>query len=298
MNLALLDTFSAVMKTGSTAKAAALLRVSQPAVSRALKRLEDTTRLTLFERNGPRLKPTPEAELFHAEILDAHVGLDRLKQAVARIRDVGSGSLRIASSPALGLTFLPKVIQKFAARRPGVSVTFEIGNSADVRNRVASGAFDLGLCADEIDRSNLVVEEFVKSRGICVMPHDHPLARLRVIRPQNLDGVDFISLAPEDTARRRLERLLGTAGVRPVRLVETPFSATVCQLALEGVGVGLANPHSFIAGAYAERGLVARPFEPAILFRALLVFPPQRPRSRVTNDFVDVLARCRTEMLT
>ena len=55
MNLTLIEAFGAVMKTGSTTAAAELMHVSQPAISRSLKRLEDTTKLKLFERSGPRL---------------------------------------------------------------------------------------------------------------------------------------------------------------------------------------------------------------------------------------------------
>lgn len=109
MNLALLDTFAAVMTTGSATAAPALLRVSQPAVSRALRRLEDTTRLRLFERHGKRLIPTPEARLLHAEIIAAQTGLDRVRQAAARLAELGTGVLRVGSSAALGLHLMPRV---------------------------------------------------------------------------------------------------------------------------------------------------------------------------------------------
>jgi DNA-binding transcriptional LysR family regulator len=297
MNLTLIETFSAVMKTGSTTKAAALLGISQPAVSRALRRLEDTTKLKLFERSGPTLSPTPEAVLFYQEILDAHVGLDRLKQAVARIRDVGTGSLKIASSAALGLTFLPKVIQGFLRRRPNVAIKFEIASSANVRSLIVSGTYDIGLCADEIDRTNLVVEPFVSSRGVCVMRQDHPLSARSMIVPSDLNGAALVALSPEDTARKAFDQILSEAGVRPRIIIETPFSATVCQLALEGVGVGLANPLTFVTEDYASRGLVARPFEPAVSFRTIAILPPQRARSKLVDEFIGEMEQLREQLL-
>ena len=297
MNLALIETFSAVMKTGSTTKAAALLGISQPAVSRAMRRLEDTTKLKLFERSGPKLSPTPEAILLYQEILDIHVGLDRLKQTVVRIRDVGTGSLKVASSAALGLTFLPKVIDAFLRRHPRVAIKFEIASSATVRSLIVSGTYDIGLCADEIDRSNLVAEPFVSSRGVCVMRHDHPLSRRSTIAPSDLDGAALIALSPEDTARKAFDQVLTEAGATPRILVETPFSATVCQLALEGVGVGLANPITFLSEGYAKRGLVARPFEPEIWFKAITILPPQRVRSKLVDEFILEMGRCRERLL-
>jgi DNA-binding transcriptional LysR family regulator len=296
MNLALIETFSAVMKTGSTTKAAAILGISQPAVSRAMRRLEDTTKLKLFERSGPKLIPTPEATLLYQEIIDAHVGLDRLRQAVARIRDVGTSSLKIASLAAFGLTFVPKVIEAFLRKHPNVAIKFEIASSAAVRSLIVSGTYDIGLCADEIDRSNLVVEPFVSSRAVCVMRGDHPLSARTTIVPKDLDGAAFVALAPEDTARKAFDRILAEAGAKPRILVETPFSATVCQLVLEGVGIGLANSLTFVSG-YAERGLVARPFEPAVWFRTITILPPQRARSKLVDEFISEMSRYRAELL-
>lgn len=297
MNLSLLEAFSAVMKTGSTTQAATLLGISQPAISRSLKRLEDTTKLKLFERAGPRLSATPEAQLLYREIVDTHVGLDRLRQTVARIRSVGTGSLRVASSAALGLTFVPKVLKLFLELRPEVSFTFEIANSAAVRNLVASGTHDIGLCADEVDRANLVSEPFVETKGVCVMRADHPLAQHPVITADLLSGAAIISLSPDDTARKHFDRSVAEAGVSPRIIVETQFAATVCQLALEGAGIGLTNSLTFISGDYAAQGLVARPYRPSISFRSLMIMPPHRARSRLVDELVTILSRERDQLL-
>lgn len=298
MNLSLIEAFSAVMKTGSTTQAASLLGISQPAISRSLKRLEDTTKLKLFERSGPRLTPTPEAHVLYREIIDTHVGLDRLRQAVARIRSVGTGSLRVASSAALGMAFVPSVLKLFLDRRPEVSLTFEIANSAAVRNLVASGTHDIGLCADEIDRSNLVVDSFIETAGVCVMRSKHKLAEAAEITADMLDGVPIISLSPDDTARKQFDRAVFEAGATPHVLVETQFAATVCQLALEGVGIGLTNSLTFVSGKYDALGLVARPFRPRIAFRSLMILPPHRARSRLVDELVGLLCRERDGLLS
>lgn len=298
MNLSLIEAFGAVMKTGSTTQAAGLLGISQPAISRSLKRLEDTTKLKLFERSGPRLTPTPEAHVLYREIIDTHVGLDRLRQAVARIRSVGTGSLRVASSAALGMAFVPRVLKLFLDRRPEVSLTFEIANSAAVRNLVASGTHDIGLCADEIDRSNLVTEPFIETAGVCVMRADHRLAAADVVTADMLDGVPIISLSPDDTARKQFDRSVAEAGATPHILVETQFAATVCQLALEGVGIGLTNSLTFVSGSYDALGLVARPFRPRIAFRSLMILPPHRARSRLIDELVALLCRERDGLMS
>lgn len=289
MNLALLETFAAVMKTGSATRAAALLGVSQPAVSRALLRLEDTTRLRLFERTGKRISPTPEAEALYREVLAARAGLDRVRQTAARLREVGTGLIRVGSSAALGLHLIPQAMRRFLDSRPGVSVSLEVTSSAAVRDGVAGGTFDLGVSADEVDRSNVTAEFLFRSPGVLVVPPGHAMVGARMVGPGDLDGVAMVALAPEDRARQRLAALLARTGAKPVMVAETPFSATVCELAMQGLGVGLANWMAYAAGGFAERGLVARPFRPIIEFRALLLLPPRPARSVLVDEFVAAL---------
>lgn len=289
MNLALLETFAAVMKCGSATRAAELLGVSQPAVSRSLRRLEDTTGLRLFGRDGRRIRPTPEATVLYREVLAAGAGLDRVRQAALRLKEVGTGTVRVATSAAFGLHLMPRVVEGFLRDRPGVTVTLEVASSAVVRDLVAADTFDLGVCADEVDRTNVVAEGLAEVAGVVVMRPDHPLAALPVVRPADLHGLAFVALAPEDRARRRLDSLLARAGARPRVLAETPYAATVCEFALLGLGVGLANWLAFAAGEYAARGLLARPLAPAVAFRALLLLPPGRGRSRLVEELSDAI---------
>ena len=289
LNLTLIEAFNAVMKTGSTTRGAEILGISQPAISRSLKRLEDVTKLSLFQRNGPRPHPTPEAELLHREILDCYVGLDRLKHAVARIRATGSGSLKLASSAALGLSFVPSTMKRFHDRRRGVSLTLEIANSATVRSLVASGAFDIGLCADEIDRSNLKTAPFLETPGVCVMRNDHPLAASEVISPEMLDGVELVALAPDDTARKQFDAAMAAVGALPIVVAETQFSLSVCQMAMEGMGVGVINALNYVNSPFDGTALVARRLAPRIQFRALLVLPPQHAQSQLVDELLALL---------
>ena len=68
MRFAEIETFRALMRSGSTRKAAALLHVTQPAISQSLKRLEVQAGLSLFQRAGGRLVPTPEARALLSEV--------------------------------------------------------------------------------------------------------------------------------------------------------------------------------------------------------------------------------------
>lgn len=292
MNYRQLETFRAVMLSGSASRAAELLDITQPAVSRTVAELERVVGFGLFERIRGRLIPTPEAKLLLAEVEQSFVGLDRLRAEAARIRDFGAGSIRIASLAALGSTLVPRAIRAFQANHPDVPLTLQVHSSTQVRALVANGSFDLGLVANEIELSGIEHRAFGSFRALCALPPGHRLAGKSVIEPGDLQAERFVALATEDRARQQIDALFAKLGVRPKIVVETPASATVCALALEGVGVGLVNPAA--TDGFALRGLVLRPFEPAIYFKSILLFRPDAQKARLVKAFVAELMRARS----
>ncbi|WP_432347123.1 LysR substrate-binding domain-containing protein [Shinella yambaruensis] len=287
MNLRQVEVFRMVMTNGTTARAADVLHVSQPAVSKMIQELERSLGFDLFQRIKGRLQPTQEGQLFFREVEQAFLGLTHLRGAAARIRDYGSGELRIACLSALSTNVLPRALHAFMQSNPNVGITFQARMSSNVRDLVASGQFDLGIVADEIDRTGVEVEEFAQFRVALAMPQGHPLEALDVIHPSDLDGQKFIALAPEDTTRREAEAAFARAGVTVRPVIETPYSTTICAMVAAGIGIGLVNP--LTAEPYVDHGLVLRPFEPALHFRTLLITPPNRLPSRNLEEFIKQL---------
>ncbi len=292
MNSRQIELFAAVMKAGSVSRAAELLGVTQPGVSRAIAELERALGFRLFDRVRNRIVPTPEGRLFHAEVQASFLGMDRLRASAARIRDHGAGQVRIGSLSALGSSLVPSAVRRFREMRPDIAVTLMVLPSRDVRDGVVSGAFDIGLAADEIDVSGVLHQPFVSPRALCAMPVGHPLGACETITPHDLAGVDFVAYVPEDRARQRLDLILSESGAAPPRVVvETIYAATVCALVAEGVGVGLVSPYA-VAGVDPSR-LVLRPFEPAVQSKSLLILPLDRPKSQLVRDFIDCLMAAR-----
>lgn len=292
MNSRQIELFAAVMKAGSVSRAAELLGVTQPGVSRAIAELERALGFRLFDRVRNRIVPTPEGKLFHAEVEASFRGMDRLRASAARIRDHGAGEVRVGSLSALGSSLVPRAVRRFRETRPDIMVTLMVLPSRDVRDGVVSGAFDLGLAADEIDVSGVLHQPFVSPRTLCAMPVGHPLCERETITPHDLASIDFIAYVPEDRARQRLDLILSESGAAPPRVVvETIYAATVCALVAEGVGVGLVSPYA-VAGVEPGR-LVLKPFEPAVQSKSLLILPLDRPKSQLVRDFIDCLMAAR-----
>jgi DNA-binding transcriptional LysR family regulator len=285
------EAFRAVMICGTVSRAAELLDVTQPAVSRLVAELERSTGLRLFERIRGRLAPTPEAQLLFRDVEASFKGLESLRASAARIRDFGSGDIRIASLSSLGSTLVPAAIRGFLKEHPKVAVTLQVHSSSTVRDLVAMGGFDIGLAADEIDVSGVDHQVFATPRMLCAIPVGHRLAECSVVTPEDLDGEAFVAFAPEDTVRRAFDALLHARNSHPKVVVETPYSLTVAALVAQEIGVGLVNPYSL--GDFDKTKLVLKPFEPALHARTLLLLPPDRQKSSLIRSFVEALVTTR-----
>ncbi|MBU0970864.1 MAG: LysR family transcriptional regulator [Proteobacteria bacterium] len=297
MDFRQISAFQAVMIAGTTTLAAERLNISQPAVSRLLIELERSIQLKLFIRKkGGRLQPTPEAEIFFKEVEHSLSGLEKLKQAALDIRNFGTGRIRIACLPALAMGFLPKVIKKFRLEYPNVSVSLQTRSSSTIRHWAGRQQVDFGLATPEGSVPGVQGELFARTPGVCVMPKGHPLAQKKTIEPNDLEGLPFISLALEDKSRFRIDQVFEKASVKRQMLIETQYSATICGLILEGLGVSIMS--RFTVHDFEDRGITARPFSPPIHFEYMIYVPRHRPMSALTKTFIRIMKEYRDQFLT
>ena len=158
MDLRLLEAFRAVVDHRSVTNAAAVLGVTQPAVSAQIARLEQELGFSLFDRGAGRLKPTPEGVLFYAEASKALTGIDRLTQAAEHIRTAQTGRLIIASHPSAAISLLPGLVSAFLAERPGVLVRL-LSRSSDVISRLLpTESYDIGIAELPVDETARAVD--------------------------------------------------------------------------------------------------------------------------------------------
>ncbi|WP_194790727.1 LysR substrate-binding domain-containing protein [Pseudomonas sp. UFMG81] len=287
MGIREIEMFRAVMTAGTTSKAATMLGVSQPAVSQAIRKLEASAGLQLFVRSRSRLVPTQEAVALMADVDRFFMGFEAIEHRLKSLRDLGIGRLNIAVHPALGVSVLPRVMADLDLAKRGMQVSLRVLSSKEVHQQVSSGQCDFGLMADEMPVAGLEHSAFLDSNGVIVMHASHPLAKQPLITPSDLSDVDFLALNPEDSSRHRLEAALREEGVELKIRVETPYSHTLCELALLGVGVGFVNPVA--ARDFLDRGLVVKRFSVDVRFASLLVFRPGKPLPESARHFIGAL---------
>lgn len=286
MDVRLIEAYQAVMTYGTTARTAEILGMSQPAVSKAIMALERSIGFKLFDREKGRLVPTAEGQLFFREVQVSLAGIAKLRSAAARIRDYGSGDIRIACLSAFSTNLVPDAIARFNKRHPEIAVSLTVAASSVIRDMIAANQLDIAIAADEIDTTGIEATPFAQIPAVIALPPGHALASRDIIVPADLDRVDFVALAPEDTTRHEAQAIFAQHGVAPKVVAETAYSSVVCALVLAGLGCGIVDPVT--ATGYVERGLVLRPLNPSVSFRTLMLFPP-RKKSKIIADMASTL---------
>ncbi|WP_128292255.1 LysR substrate-binding domain-containing protein [Afifella aestuarii] len=295
MNLQQLAAFRAVMMTGTVSGAAEVLGRSQPAVSRMLDRLEADLGLTLFERRKGLIMPMPQARRLLDEVERAYVSLDSLQALATRLAKGQGDQVNLAILPALGLSFMPRVIARFRDERPGTRVSLAIRMSPTVEEWAAGQQVDFGFAEMPVRRTGFDTEIFSDSPYVAAVPSDHDLADRSCLGPTDLAKGPLIYWTPFVAARHLLDQALITSGVRVEALCETSLSGAAYEMVKQGLGIAVIDPYTAILQRDDRIRLI--PFRPAIPFSVALLRPQFRAATPAVERMLELAKMERDKVL-
>lgn len=286
LNSRQIEAFRAVMLTGTTTGAAQVLNTTQPAVSRTLAQLQAGTGIRLFEINRGRLQPTPEAKELFDSVERHFLGLEKIDQTVSSLRRTGTGLLRVACTPVLGISVIPQAVQRFKSAFPDARITLHTIETHLMQDGLLSGIYDMAVSTSRLHSTGLDPQLIHQSEAVCVMGKSHPLALKERIDIADLREFPLLAHHQDDTLQRRLNTLLGKHAVVPASIIETNYSATICMLAASDLGVGVISPYA--ATVFSNVIHIAQ-FHPQVPIQTEMAFPPNIAQSKLTMVFADHL---------
>jgi len=286
--------FTAVMNAGTTTAASKLLHISQPSVSRLIVNLETRCGTQLFERNHGRLVPTREAEVLLAELDVFYGNLARMESIIADMKQQRVGDLKVVATSPMGHGPIPRIVHEFTSDYPRANISIRVVPRREIRVWLENHPFDIGLVTLPLNYPQSETEPLVRVSGVCVMPADHPMAVLEIVNAADLDGQPFILSTSYSPPRAAIEQMLIREGVNCLQRIETVSAFSICNLVSAGSGMSIVDP--FTAYLFRNRGLVARPFQPAIPYEFGLVFPVHGRRSALAEAFSRYVRRIVMEM--
>ena len=289
MNLRHLEVFHAVMQAGSVTGAAKLLNVTQPAVSNVLRHAELQLKFKLFERIAGRLQPTPEAADLFPDVQEIFGRIDTLNRAVDEIRGGRTGRLSIAASPTFVNAYLPKAVSRLHQNSPGAKVTIHAMPTAKaIEERVARREVDIGLVYSPVMDPSVVVERVSTSIVVCAVPRGSPMSKRKELGPDDLASATVVATGPTTRIGMAIREAYDANGLTMFDVaVEVTSAQAACLMVAEGVGIGLVDLAT--VHQYPLPDVEFRPFHPRVELGMCLIFPRDRPRSRVAQRFAEGL---------
>jgi DNA-binding transcriptional LysR family regulator len=190
-----LKAFAETAQAGSITAAAKVLRVTQPALSRQIKALEEELEVALFVRGAHSVTLTPAGEILRGEVSKLLKFCDGM---VAKVRAEGSCEpLRIGYSPSLAGEFLSVAIERFAQLHERVRVSLYDWSSAEMRAGLADGKLDL-ILAVPCEGEPVRWEPLREFGWRVLLPASHPLAAKKKLSPADLDGQRLLLFEKEN----------------------------------------------------------------------------------------------------
>lgn len=274
MELRTLRYFQAVAEELSFSKAARRLRIAQPALSRAVRELEQELGGELFKRNKRVVKLTPAGLVL---LRGADTVLGQCEDVVRRVQRTmrgQEGEVRLGFIGPPTQRFLAGLVKAFRARHPGVSVQLEERTPERVWEMVSKDRLDVGLTRPVTagDKLGLKTRLIQKESMCAVLPKDHPLAKVKRLTWEQLKSESLILLARREGVGLYEAAMNGCrkAGFSP-RIVQTPsIVGTVLTYVAAGMGVGVV-PETVEALNTASE-VIFKPLHPAQTVELVMVW--------------------------
>jgi len=274
MELRHLRYFQAVAEELSLSKAARRLHIAQPALSRAVKELEEKIGAVLMLRNRRTVSLTEAGAVLLHEIGILFQRVDDAVKKVQRTANGEEGELRVGYIGPPTQAFLGRLLAEFRKRYPRVSVILEERTPERVWEMVARGRLEIGLTRPVLAQHAHGLHTTVLRREPfhCVLPADHPLAKKRTVPWRALAGEQLVILARREGVG--LHDAILTACQRAKftpRFAHTPSVIhTVLSYVEAGAGIGIIPDSVAIVGAGAP--LAFRPLVPVQAIELVMVW--------------------------
>lgn len=283
LNLRQIEVFRAIMLSGSISGASKLLFVSQPAVSRLISYTEQRLGLMLFQRIKGRLYPTPEARRLFEEVNALYQNVQRVNEVAENLAANRIGQLRIASSPNLGQSLIPRAAAIFRRRYPQVGIVLHTLIPSVMLQGLLRHQVELGIAYMPVPHPSLTIHPLFENRLVAVVPHDHRLAGRSAIAASDLMNEPLIGYSSDVPLAQLVQQVFGE-GNQPEPCVEVQQAHVACAMVSAGVGVALVDEITFKGPTWAN--VVAIPITPAVSAPISIFSVQFEPLSRLAQEFI------------
>ena len=242
-------------------KAAELLYLSQPSLSKQIKTLEKNLDVLLINRENNKISLTENGKVFLQYSERILALCEESCRALIDLKNGERGNLSVGASQTIGTYLLPRVLALFAQNYPQITLKVQVNSTRIIAKNIVNREIDLAIVGGEIPdklKKNLLVEHFVEDEFSLIVPKVHPFASKQQITKEDLYQLNFITLNPNSTIRKSIDNILSQ------NQIETKQLKIIMQLnSIEGIktAVSLGLGAAFVSSSAIEKEIELKTIE-------------------------------------
>jgi len=286
--------FYEVARCGNISRAAKELYISQPAISKAISKLEDNLNTKLFNRNSRGVQLTREGSILFQHISTAFESINRGEKELKRIHDFHIGQLKIGVSNTLCKYVLLPYLKGFVEKYPHVNITIESQATGHTLEMLEARKIDIGLVAEPKARRGLAFSPVMEiSDGfVCTPAYMENLLLREGTDPDIFQTGNIILLDRDNMSRKHLDTYLADHQIEVNRLLEVTDMALLIEFARIGLGISCVIK-DFVSNDLADGTLIEVPLEVPIPKRIIgFAYQPQDMHDTL-KEFLDFCRKYR-----
>jgi DNA-binding transcriptional LysR family regulator len=242
LNLHLLRLFATVAETGSFSRAAALLQLSQPAISQGVRDFELQLGCRLLDRSHRGVKPTFEGRALVRHAQSIFAAERTAEEELRSLRELDSGSLRIGASTTIATYLLTEYLEEFHQAYPAIDLSLVSSNTRAIADLLLEHEIEIALVEGPIDNSGLRSEPWQTDSMTMIAAPSHPFARKDApVDPVHLAEELLIIREPGSGSREVVDQVLSAHAIQPFRTLEIGSTEAIKQLVAAGLGVSIVS---------------------------------------------------------
>ena len=284
MEIRFLRYFMEIAREGSMTAAAEVLHVSQSALSKQMKELENELGKKLFRRGSRSVSLTDEGILLRRRAEDILDMVDKTTDEFKAIDDLQGGDVYLGCAESYLISSVAQKIKKFKSRYPLFRYHIISGDITVVLDRLDRGLLDFGVVVEmpSLDRYQYLELPGVDTWGV-IMPQEHPLAKNKTIHAEDLYGEELI--CSEQSIDVDIPRWCGKKIDKLNFTGNTNLAYNGSVFVKEGLGLMLTFEH--LIQPSEENGLVFRPLEPKLENKMYLIWKKYQVFTPIAKRLLD-----------
>ena len=205
------------------------------------------------------------------------------------MKDIISGTIRVATIYSIGLHDLPPYLKKFLKAYPTVNVHVEYRRSNQVYDDVLGNVVDLGLVAYPVRDAKLEIVSLRKDMLVLITHPQHPLAKAKTVKLKEIAGQKFIGFEPDIPTRRAIDKILKDENITVQHVMEFDNIETVKRAVEIEAGIAIV-PHNTVIQEVSKQTLAEVRIEDAEFYRPLAaIYKKNKVLSPAMKQFLSVL---------